>query len=144
VSLWYCCTYPVAALSAGPTEFSHRAPYLPALLEHIREHGLVNPLIVLNHRDPKSFVPRTVMTGTNRLWCVRQLGWEIVPALVQGPVDDVWHLIGPVPVRDIRHAQQFFSDGELYMSASGNLRLRGFSNFVKGEFPNVGRGQGMG
>jgi hypothetical protein len=144
MDLWYCATYPVDQLSAGPTELTHRAPYLPALLEHIRQHGLINPLIVLNHRDPAAFVPRTVMTGTNRLWAVRQLGWRTVQALVTGRVDDVLQFVTPVPLRNLQDAQRFFKDGELYMSASGNPRIRGFANFTRGEFPDVRGRQGLG
>jgi hypothetical protein len=130
----------VERIYASPKqEWGHKLPFLPGLLEDIRQRGMVNPLIVLNHRGP-GYHPYAVSTGVNRLWCARQLGWQTVPALVTGPepqgiaCDSVtWE-----------QAKACFPDGQLYLSDTGNPRIAGYSNFLKGEFPDARGRKGVG
>jgi hypothetical protein len=127
--LWYTPAYPIQRIQySHKQEWSHKTDHLPALLAHIREHGLINPLIILNHRDPSQYKARYVMTGTNRLWCVKQLGWKTVPAIVTGDCD--------VPATRVEweHIDDYFPDGEVYLGSQGP-RIRGYSNFLLGEFP---------
>jgi len=83
--MWYCPDYPVSEIVVSKkVRRDDRNDWRPALLESIRERGLVNPLIVLNHRDPLHFKKNWLMVGTNRHWAVTTLGWETAPCLVTG------------------------------------------------------------
>lgn len=126
--IWYCPEYPVSAINySRRTRFENQEQARPALLADIRDYGLINPLIVLNHRG-EGYQPRYVMTGNNRLWAVRTLGWDTVPAIVTGECE---YACEPVAWEDIG---DYFPDGEVYLGNHGP-RLRGFSDFTKGEMP---------
>jgi len=127
--IWYCREYPVKACTFSTrTSFDREDELRPVFLEHIRTHGLINPLIVLNHRTD-SYKRRYVMTGNNKLWAVRTLGWETVPAIVTG---DCEFECEPV---DWDYILDYFPDAtEVYLGNHGP-RLRGWSDFTKGEYP---------
>ena len=76
------------------------------LAAHIAEHGLVNPLIIINHHPSIWWGKRWCMSGGNRLAAVRSLGWDTAPCIVTGECDypskiavDPWKL------------QDYFRDG---------------------------------
>lgn len=125
--IWYCPKYPVSVLRSGePRPEFYEA--LKGLKRDVRARGLINPLIVLNHRDPERFKRDWVMTGRNRLFVVKELGWETVPAIVTG---DCQYKAFPVPWSYIG---EYFRDGEVYFGHSGP-RLRAVARFEKGEMP---------
>lgn len=137
--IWFAPRYPVARIQCShKQEWSHKAAFLPALLEDVRTRGLINPLIVLNHRPKNEYLERYVMTGVNRLWCVRQLGWETVPAIVTGRID-----VEDTVLVEWSDIGLYFPDGEVYLGNQGP-RIRGYSNFLKGEFPHAHSRQGVG
>ena len=117
--LWFCPLYPVDSIRVSdkvPRE--GRENWRLALAENIQECGLVNPLIVLNHRGDKA-EHHWLMTGTNRLWAVRHLGWERVPVIVTGECE-----FEPKVKVELEDLQSYFKDGEVYIGAYGP-RLRG-------------------
>ena len=70
------------------------------------------------------------MTGFNRVWCIKQLKWETVPAIVTGKPD--LH----IEYHDVRWEEMddYFKDGEIFLGPHGP-RIRGYSDFTKGEMP---------
>lgn len=114
--------YPIWYVPALPLDWINVSQKVPregreewriALAENIRENGLINPLIVLNHRPVKEYQPQWLMTGTNRLWALQYLGWTTAPAIVTGacPFDKV-----EVPPSEL---QSYFPDGEVYFGTHG-------------------------
>lgn len=83
--IWYCPEFPVGAINFSKKVFrpdwDH---YRPGLLENIKENGLINPLILLNHRPVEQYESMWLKTGNNRMWAIRELGWTHVPAIVTG------------------------------------------------------------
>lgn len=112
--MWYVPEFPLAEIQVSDKVYrGDREEWRPALLENIRERGLVNPLIVLNHRG-KKFKSNWLMVGTNRHWAVTTLGWETAPALVTGEcpyepkVRVTWDTI-----------QEYFPDGKIVKGQYG-------------------------
>lgn len=127
--IWYCPEYPVSKInSSKKVDRTGREDWRRALAENIREHGLANPLIILNHRPPK-FEARWLMTGTNRLWAIKHLGWETVPAIVTGNCD-----VEPRFPVEPEELQTYFRDGEVYFGTHGP-RLRGVCKPEDYEYP---------
>jgi hypothetical protein len=109
----------------------------PALLEDIRARGILNPIVILNHRDPTQWERNAVWVGNNRVWAAKQLGWTTIRALVTGecraPATEVaWEDI-----------QSYTGDGEFFIDRMGWLKLRGMTDFKLGEFPEDSR-EGVG
>ena len=130
--IWYCPLYPVKAIRASmkvPRE--GREDWRIALAENIQRCGLVNPLIVLNHRDPKNYEHHWLMTGTNRLWAVQHLGWERVPVIVTGECE-----FEPKVKVDPKDLQSYFKDGEVYLGTWGP-RLRNVCKPEDYEYPTA-------
>jgi len=75
-----------------------------------------------------------VWVGANRVWAARQLSWDTIPALVTGvcrhpsTIEVEWDRI-----------QDYTLDGEFYLDRNGWLKLRGMTDFKKGEFPHADR-----
>jgi hypothetical protein len=84
-----------------------RDKWRPALLNNIREQGLVNPLILLNHRNPKNYKERWLKTGNNRFWCLQVLGWTHVPVIITGSCDH------PCIKVTLEEAQTYCKDGHI-------------------------------
>jgi hypothetical protein len=83
--IWYCPNYPIEAINYSvKTDRSERRKLRDALAVDIRENGLVNPLIILNHRPLHRFRDHYVMQGLNRLEALRSLGWSTIPCIVTG------------------------------------------------------------
>jgi len=82
--IWFCPTYPIEAIkSSTNTDRTGREKLRAALAEDIRENGLVNPIVVLNHRD-KGYTDHYCMQGLNRLEAMKILEWSHVPCIVTG------------------------------------------------------------
>ena len=90
---------------------------------------LFHPIVILNHRDPTQWEPSWVWVGANRVWAARQLGWTHVRALVTG------HCPHPSVEVPWERIQDYTVDGEFYVDRNGWLKLRGMTDFKKGEFP---------
>ena len=88
-----------------------------ALADNIQKRGLVNPLIVLNHRGDRA-ANHWLMTGTNRHWAISHLGWTHVPCIVTGECE-----FDPKVKVDPKDLQSYFPDGEVYFGTWGP-RLR--------------------
>jgi len=129
--IWFCPEYPVDAIRVStkvPRE--GREEWRIALAENIREKGLANPLIVLNHRDPQQWEHHWLMTGTNRHWAINFLGWKTVPCIVTGECE-----FEPKQLVRLDELQSYFKDGEVYLADTGP-RLRDVCLPEKYEYPN--------
>jgi ParB family chromosome partitioning protein len=74
------------------------------LMESIRVHGLLQPLVV--RRTGRRF---ELIAGHRRLEALRQLGWKTVPAVVRGADQDdapVLRLVENLQRRDLRPAEE--------------------------------------
>lgn len=117
--IWYCPLYPVDAINvSNQVDRTGRDEWRAALAENIQQCGLVNPLIVLNHRGDKA-KDHWLMTGTNRHWAVKHLGMTTVPAIVTGECE-----FEPKIKVELENLQSYFPDGEVYIGTHGP-RLRG-------------------
>ena len=129
--IWYCEEYPVEAIRISklvPRE--GREKWRLALAEDIRKHGLVNPLIILNHRgDKHPDGHHWLMTGTNRHWAIQHLGWKTVPCIVTGDCE-----FSPKVVVYPDKLQEYFPDGEVYFGTHGP-RLRATCSPENYEYP---------
>lgn len=126
--VWYCAECPVEAIRFDRTARPEREEWRIALAENIRQNGLVNPLIILNH--PRRKCPDFwLMVGTNRLWAIRYLGWEMVPAIVTGSC--------PFPAVEVLPADvpSYFRDGTPYLSCYG-IALTGVKRPELREYPD--------
>lgn len=110
----------------------------PALLEDIRSRGMLNPIVILNHRDPACWERSWVWVGANRVWAARQLRWYTIPALITGECEH------PSIEVEWDRIQEYTVDGEFYLDRMGWLKLRGMTDFKKGELPNARSRQGLG
>jgi len=123
--IWYCPNYPIESIKFSlKTDRSERNKLRTALAEDIRENGLVNPLIILNHRGPK-FIDHYVMQGLNRLEALRKLGWSTVPCIVTGECE-----FDPKEKVEWDDLQSYFKDGEVYLRDSGSFTRPHLTNVV--------------
>ena len=141
--MWYCPRYPVAAIRTPPNRpnlrmhTQHvrfreaRKAQLAVMTKHIKTHGLINPLIILNHPNRPNFERRGgkyLRTGRNKFWCIKQLGWTTVPAIVTGECQ-----YERVAVTQL-NLQDYFHDGNVYYDVIGP-RLRGATKVR--DVPNI-------
>lgn len=127
--IWFCPEYPVGEINVSSTvPREGREEWRLALADNIRECGLVNPLIVLNHRGTK-YAPQWLMTGTNRHWAITHLGWDTVPCIVTG---ECGYPSTKVALEDL---QSYFPDGEVYLGTLGP-RLRNVCKPEDYEYPS--------
>lgn len=106
--IWYCLEYPLDEINFSTKVHKVGSDeWRPALAKNISEQGLVNPLIVLNHRDPQRYKERWLKTGNNRLWALKNLGWTHAPCLVTGICDH------PAKKVNLQEANSYIKDGEL-------------------------------
>ena len=129
---WYCEKYPTANIR-NPEDtklFPWRDALRPVLADNIAEHGLLNPLIVLNHRNKRKYKDPWILTGLNRLNAVRRLGWETVPCIVTGecPYDKI-----AVHPEELHH---YFRDGSVSYEYGWPM-LVGACKFRQGEWPDM-------
>lgn len=126
--IWFCPEYPIEAIKVStkvPRE--GREDWRLALAENIRKVGLVNPLIILNHRGPR-YGDHWLMTGTNRHWALTHLGWTHVPCIVTGECEYN-------PKEIVTDLQSYFKDGEVYLGYHGP-RLRDVCKPEDYEYPS--------
>jgi len=132
--IWYCEKYPLDEIQVSDRVYHPGSEvWRPALADNIREQGLVNPLIVLNHRDRTKYKERWLKIGNNRYWALRELNWEYAPVIITGTCP-----IEPKQKLTFEEAKQYFKDGELwYDTETGyeTLRLRKVSDPAKYEYP---------
>ncbi len=112
--LWYVAEFPVATIGGKLDKDVQATPWIMGLLADIRDTGyLRNPLIIWNHH-PNRGIKQPIWllrAGSNRMWCVEQLGWKTVPAVVTTAS------LGQLPpgVRGFeikpRDMQSYFKDG---------------------------------
>ncbi len=84
--LWYCPEFPVYRLGGKLDKDPQQNPWLQGLYDDLEESGaLRNPVIVWNHHENRKRGKQPswlLRAGSNRIWCVEQLGWATVPAVV--------------------------------------------------------------
>lgn len=103
--IWFCPEYPIEAIkSSTRTNRTGREELRTALAEDIRENGLVNPIVVLNHRV--GYMDHYCMQGLNRLEALKILGWSTVPCIVTGECE-----FAPKSAVDRNQLQEYFLDG---------------------------------
>ncbi len=127
--VWYVPQYPISAIDHTKHDARHHAELRARLADNIRQNGLVNPLIVLNHPREKC-PPNWLMVGTNRLAALKMLGWRYAPCIVTGP-KPVYESV-PVASKDV---PSYFRDGEPYVSAYG-IALRNTTKPETFRYPN--------
>ena len=131
----YCPEYPVEDIQASTMVYrDDHEKFRPALAENISKQGLVNPLIILNHRDPARYKERWLKTGNNRYWAIKNLGWTHVPCLVTGHCDH------PSTKVTFDEAQELIKDGTLIYiveAHGGILQLEGVCKPESYEYPVV-------
>jgi len=135
--IWYCPNYPIEKIiSSIKVDRSGRKEIQARLAENIRENGLINPLIVMNHRGPK-FKDHYCMQGLNRLSAVKLLGWSTVPCIITGPCNHEPRV--RVEPEDV---QQYFLDGRASFTTScwDRLTLEDVTLPDNYEYPAVSAG----
>lgn len=116
--IWFCPHYPIEAINSSlKVDRSGRSKVWTALAEDIRERGLLNPIIILNHR-PKKFKDHYVMQGLNRLEAIKYLGWSTAPCIVIGDCE----FTPKVKVTDI---QDYIRDGTVVYNSSHGPHIDG-------------------
>ena len=134
-SIWYVPAYPLANINFSANIYKDgMEKFRPALAENIKQQGLVNPLIVLNHRDPARYQPNWLKTGNNRLWALKYLGWTHAPCIVTGDCN-----IEPKIKVTLDEAKAYFKDGQLEMVTEIHgtvLQLRGVCKPENYEYPH--------
>ena len=132
--IYYCPEYPLEDIQFSTKIVKEGSEkFRPALAENISKQGLVNPLIVLNHRDPTRYKERWLKTGNNRLWALKQLGWTHAPVLITG------HCDYPCTQVTFEEAQEYIKDGELEMveeAFGAVLQLRNVCKPENYEYPD--------
>lgn len=91
-NLYYTSEFPMAVPWFRGRDASE--PWRCRLLESIREEGLRHPIIVFGHSPKGRIIDKYrcaenagrdesiyISQGTNRYWCLRELGWKSFPAV---------------------------------------------------------------
>lgn len=133
--IFYCPEYPLEDIQYSKNiRKDGMEKFRPALAQNIAEQGLVNPLIILNHRDPARYKERWLKTGNNRLWALQQLGWTHAPAIVTGKCDH------PCTEITLEEANEYCKDGDLvYLEEAhgGVLQMQNVCKPENYEYPNA-------
>lgn len=131
--IFYCEKFPVGEINFS-TKFYHEGSeeWRPALADNIREHGLVNPLYMVNDRGPH-YAQLWLKTGNNRLWAIKSLGWSHVPVIITGSC--------PHPCKKItvKEANALLGDGYFVWEMRHwgmSLELKGMCLAADGEYPS--------
>ena len=126
IKITYVENFPIERINIRKPK--EETPWRIALANNIKENGLKNPLIILNHEEPKRKVPYWLMVGQNRLWAIKYLGWRETPAIVTG----VCEFAGKeVSWEDL---PKYFKDGVPYRSPYG-IALKDVTDPEKEEYP---------
>ncbi len=110
-TLWYVPKFSVDIIGGKLDKDPEKTPWIMGLLEDIRESGeLHNPMTIWNHHPNRGVKqPEWLLrAGSNRMWCVEQLGWEWVPAVVSLAPGLV--ILEGVEIQP-REVQAFYTDG---------------------------------
>jgi len=122
--IWYCPNYPIESIKFSlKTNRTERNKLRAALAVDIRENGLLNPIIILNHRPRHRFIDHYVMQGLNRLDALKRLGWSTVPCIVTGECE-----FDPKVRVEPDQLQDYFFDGELIFKDSGSFQRPHLTN----------------
>lgn len=137
MEIWYCPEYPVEAINYSKVVFrpdwDH---YRPQLLENIKQQGLVNPLILMNHRPKDQFKERWLKVGNNRMWAILQLGWKTVPVVITGECEyEPKEYLGP------ENLNKYIKDGKAVIKPEahggiGTIIMQGHCLPENLEYPN--------
>ena len=112
--LMYVPEFPVDSIGGKLDKDPDGLPWIMGLLDDIRESGhLRNPLTIWNHHPNRGVKqPRWLLrAGSNRMWCVEQLGWKTVPAVVSMSYDEIdqpYTYGKEIAPRDV---QSYYTDG---------------------------------
>ena len=136
LTFWYCPEYPVSALNPSTDHHPGAIKARPALKENIQKYGMVNPLIVWNMEPARWWGKEFIGTGNNRYYCIKELGWGTVPAVVQGVCP--YEPKEPISLLDL---PDYFKDGYPIIRDDGRLRMEGVTLPQRFEFP-VGESNG--
>ena len=105
--IYFCPDYPIEKINFSKlVKKEGMEKFRPALAKNISEQGLVNPLIILNHRKG-TYQKRWLKTGNNRLWALKSLGWMHAPCVVTGSCEYESKRV------TFEEAQDLFKDGTL-------------------------------
>lgn len=128
--LWIVPQFPLRVLGGKLDKDVSAAPWLLGLKDDIaKTRYLRNPVIVWNHHPlrGKKQPYWLLRAGSNRLWCVEQLGWTHVPAVVSTatPEDAAWiDSIGGDPVHPSMLEGYFPDGGNIWANEHGFGLLR--------------------
>jgi hypothetical protein len=113
--LWYVPRFPVSSIGGKLDKEIEERPWLLGLLRDIERTGhLRNPLIIWNHHPNRltGKQPEWLLrAGSNRMWCVEQLGWKYVPAVVSTVGAEIPPSDGVREVLEPKDVQPLFEDG---------------------------------
>lgn len=110
-TLWYVPKFSVDIIGGKLDKDPADVPWIMGLLADIREAGEIrNPITIWNHHPNRGVKqPEWLLrAGSNRLWCVEQLGWDWVPAVVSTASDVV--ILEGVEIKP-RSVQALYPDG---------------------------------
>lgn len=124
--VWYCEQFPLARLRYR--DLFEKDPggrtWRQSLLEDIEKRGMKCPFMVYNHHMDRDRYPDLNMilgnkpyhlrVGRNRMWCVKQLGWEFVPVLGTGNCE-YEHTLLTQP----EHVKEIWPDGHVMIDPEG-------------------------
>lgn len=117
--IWYCPQLPLKLLRYRDLEALDPLGngWRKALLEDVKQRGLVCPLLVLNHQhtDPelKLLLPKPyfLRVGRNRRWAIEKLGWTHAPCIVTGECEyECTEITTPEQLKAV------WTDGRLHVS----------------------------
>lgn len=121
--LWYCPRFPIAKIGGKLDKDPAEIPWIQGLYEDIKADPVLrNPVIIWNHHANRltGKQPEWLLrAGSNRIWCVEQLGWPLVPAIVSTAGDPLpFPCIGtPIAPREI---ESYFNDpGVIWANDAG-------------------------
>lgn len=140
--LYYIPEFPLPLLRDKPPEDIKIEKFRAGrylLLDDIRERGMLNPLVVWNHRNPphpqwKLYpLPYYLKLGLNRRWCLGELGFTHAPCIVtynRGEVPIFEH----TKLENYSEIPRYWKDGVFRMIQQGPTG-KGKTALDKYEFP---------
>ena len=132
--IWFVPKFPLDEINFSKRVHKEGSEvWRPALARNISEQGLVNPLIVLNHRPSAIYEGMWLKTGNNRLWALKYLGWTHAPVIITGVCKHVDRQL-----KTFEEANALFTDGELECLEEAHgavLQLKNTSKPEEYEYP---------
>ena len=112
-NLFWCPRFPICFIGGMLDKDPDEHEWLQGLYDDILESGeLRNPIIIWNHHPERGRKQPLwlLRAGSNRMWCIEQLGWKYVPAVVSTRAPTV------PPANDAsrikpRQIESYFPDG---------------------------------